>query len=176
MDIRILWRWLFVFWSYACVAMKIKKTNNLQPVFRIHLNEKELALLSIIQIFFFGSGHINSYEAGKSKSWVITKRSDLFERVIPHFKKYSLIGHKLSNFNIWCEIVTLMINGVHLTPQGLGKILDLKGLLNKDNSGKDGEILRFNRSDRPLQAAVFSFGESRIWKKFLLGRAALNWN
>lgn len=43
-----------------------KKTQGLQPVFKINLHEKESALLLRIQRFFEGSGHINTYEAGRS--------------------------------------------------------------------------------------------------------------
>ena len=84
-----------------------------------------------IKQFFGEIGYLNSYSPNQAKAYVITKRSDLVNRVIPHFNNYPLIGNKLYHFNIWSEIVTLMDSGAHLTPQGLAKIRDLNKSLNK---------------------------------------------
>jgi len=70
---------------------------------------------------FFNLGHINYDD--KSKEFIIYKRSDILERVIPHFNKYPLIGHKLSIFNIFSEIVTFIDSETHLTsPEAKAKL------------------------------------------------------
>ena len=118
------------------------KTNNVQARFIISLNERELPLLLRIKEFFWNIGSLNSYVPGYSKEYAITKRSDLINRIIPHFKNFPLIGNKLFDFNIWSEIVTLMEGGAHLTPQGgsdekiknLNKVLNKRGLETEKNS------------------------------------------
>nr|YP_009663700.1 hypothetical protein [Dactylella tenuis]QCW06838.1 hypothetical protein [Dactylella tenuis] len=103
------------------ISHKIKRSS-IQATFKINLHEKEGPLLLRIKSFFGEVGNINTYAQGNSKCYIITKRSDLTNIIVHHFNKYPLVGNKLSSFNTWSNIITLMNSGEHLTPEGLSKI------------------------------------------------------
>lgn len=52
--------------------------------------------------------------------------------IIPHFDNYQLFGIKFHNYLIWRQIVVLLSNKAHLTPEGKAKLIELKSTLNKD--------------------------------------------
>jgi hypothetical protein len=62
---------------------------------------------------------------------VIYKFEDVYEKIIPFFKKYSLLGVKLINFTDFCEVAELVKNKTHLTESGYKQIVILKSGMNK---------------------------------------------
>lgn len=57
---------------------------------------------------------------------VVTKFSDIENKIIPLFEKYNLLGVKSQDFNLWCAGAKLFKNKKHLTPQGLQDMRDLQ--------------------------------------------------
>lgn len=105
--------------------------GNFQAFYKIHLHDKEFALLNRIKAFFGNLGTINKYTNGHSIDFRVTNKLDLVTTIIPHFHNYPLVGNKLSHFNIWKEIVNILNTGEHLTSQGAVRIRGLKSRLNK---------------------------------------------
>jgi hypothetical protein len=55
----------------------------------------------------------------------------LINVIIPHFEKNPLLTEKQADFELFKEIVVMMHNKQHLSPEGLNKIISLKASLNK---------------------------------------------
>jgi LAGLIDADG endonuclease/NADH-ubiquinone/plastoquinone oxidoreductase, chain 3 len=108
-----------------------KQGWGVEAIYSIELNEREYPLLMKIQSFFNGVGNINEDRSNRAKSFRVSRRVDLTSIIIPHFNSFPLVGNKLSNYVIWSDIVSLMQSKVHLTPEGLAFITNLKNQLNK---------------------------------------------
>ena len=108
-----------------------KNNSKMRPVFSIGLNQRDKFLLIKINNFFKEIGSVYMSSTNNSAELKIYKLYN-FDSLIDHFNNYPLIGFKLYNFTIWCEIVKLLENK-ELTPEILDKINDLKNKLNKWN-------------------------------------------
>jgi hypothetical protein len=60
----------------------------------------------------------------------VGKFVDIFNKIIPFFKTYSIQGVKQLDYQDFCEIATLIGEGVHLTPKGIAKIKLIKDRMN----------------------------------------------
>jgi hypothetical protein len=60
----------------------------------------------------------------------VTSVEQIIKNVLPHFDKYPLITQKYTNYNLFKEIVILMMEGEHLNAEGLKKIINFKASLN----------------------------------------------
>lgn len=109
--------------------VSIRSSNQIQSLFSILLNERELPLLIKIQAFF-KVGNINKNPTNNAVQYSISAISEL-STIINHFESYSLLGAKLSNYLIWKEVVSLINKKSHLTQEGRIKIISLKVKLNK---------------------------------------------
>jgi len=59
-------------------------------------------------------------------SFVVTRFSDIDERIIPFFDKYKIQGVKNQDFLDFKKVANLIKNGVHLTNKGLEEIKKIK--------------------------------------------------
>jgi len=103
----------------------------MRSVFSMGLNNRDKPLLIRINEFFDGIGSVYESDSNNSAELKIFKLSN-FNSFINHFSIYPLMGFKLENFTIWCEIVELLKNN-ELTTETIDKINDLKNKLNKWN-------------------------------------------
>jgi aspartate ammonia-lyase len=100
----------------------------IQPNFQISLHKNDYALLEATKDFF-GVGGI--YKDGNSSfKYSVRSLKDL-NIIIKHFEKYPLQTQKRADFEIFKEIVQLLLDKKHLTEEGLKKILSLKASMNK---------------------------------------------
>lgn len=81
----------------------------------------------------FGVGSI-SIGSNNLIRFQVSSISDLVNVIIPFFEEYPLISQKRADFEIFKQIVMLVYNKEHLTPEGLQKIVNLKASLNTGNS------------------------------------------
>lgn len=65
-------------------------------------------LLHKLQKFFLNAGFIYSSLTRNSARFYISSKSDLINKVLPHFDAYILQGNKLKNYLIFREIVLLI--------------------------------------------------------------------
>jgi len=82
-------------------------------------------------ISYFGCGKV--YAKSKSNTafdFRVTKFSDLIEKVIPFFDKYSIVGVKYHDYKDFKRVAELMNNGAHLTSEGLEEIRLIKAGMN----------------------------------------------
>ena len=55
---------------------------------------------------------------------------DNYEKIIPFFNKYPIIGVKSKDFEDWCLVANLMLDGKHLTSEGIEEIRKIKTGMN----------------------------------------------
>lgn len=116
----------------GCFYVNISsKTNQVMATYIIELHKRDLSLLCSIQKFFNDAGFINTASKRNSVRFNISKKSDLINKVLPHFDTYKLQGNKLKNYLIFREVVLLINSKAHLTPESFNKIKLLKEGLNK---------------------------------------------
>jgi hypothetical protein len=105
-----------------------KSGYSLGAVFKIHLHEKDLALLKKIKKFF-GVGEIYTLKKGTIQYQVASVKE--LKVIINHFNKYPLITSKRSDFILFKQGVELILKKEHLTEEGLRKFLVIKASINK---------------------------------------------
>jgi len=115
----------------GCFTVNISSnTNQITAYYIIELHKREVPLLSSIQKFFGGVGSTNIALSRNTARFSISKKSDLINKVLPHFDAHKLEGNKLKNYLIFREIVLLLGSKAHLTQKGFDKIKLLKEGLN----------------------------------------------
>lgn len=58
--------------------------------------------------------------------FIVTKLSDILDKIIPFFYKYPLQGDKIFNYADFYKVAMLMKDKAHLTPEGLAFIEEIK--------------------------------------------------
>jgi len=101
----------------------------IQVSFELSLNYKDKALLENIK-YTLGVGYTFYNSKDKIYKFKVSNINELFNVIIPHFKKYSLITQKNADFSLFSEIVRIIKNKEHLTVQGLKYIVNLNTILN----------------------------------------------
>lgn len=100
---------------------KLGKTVRLS--FQITQNESDKELLTLI-ILYLKCGTLKSHGIGKTIT--VTRFEDIHNIIIPFFQKYPLQGTKNLDFTAFIEIAELIKSKIHLTSEGLNKILLIK--------------------------------------------------
>lgn len=108
----------------------IDKPNNSAQVrlqFKLtqHLRDEQL-LISIVD--YLGCGRI--YVNERSVDLIITKFSDITDKIIPLFGKYPIQGIKHLNYLDFVKVSLLMKNDLHLTLKGIKLIRNIKSGMN----------------------------------------------
>jgi LAGLIDADG endonuclease len=97
-----------------------------------HLRDENL-LKSFID--YFGCGRYYTVEGVQSRGdFVVTRLSDILNKIIPFYLNYPIMGIKAKDFQSWYEASELMFKKEHLTLEGLEKILKIKA--SKNNTPK----------------------------------------
>ena len=102
--------------------------------FEINLNEKDIAILVQIKIFF-RVGSIDYNKKTKSFLFRVNSQKDLII-IIDHFEKYPLITQKQTDFKLFQQVYYLMLRGEHLTQAGLQEIIAFRASVNRGLSQK----------------------------------------
>lgn len=97
--------------------------------FRMSQHERDIKLMEKI-IKYLGSGKIYKYPKNPAVNLTIVNFSDITNTIIPFFEQNPLLGVKLLDFLDWCKIAKLMIDGSHLTLEGLDLIRKIKSGMN----------------------------------------------
>jgi hypothetical protein len=121
----------------ACFSVMITKSKTyligwqVKPCFIIiiSLHKKDQALLERIQSSLGGIGKIK--KKGKDSIQFRVFSINELAILINHFDKYPLITQKYADFKMFKQVVELMANKEHLTPEGLKKIINIKASINK---------------------------------------------
>jgi hypothetical protein len=98
--------------------------------FEINLHIKDIGILYQIQEFF-GVGNVTSKTNVNLCVYRVTKLEDIVNVIIPHFLNYSLLTCKQADFKLWSEVVSMLINKLHLNPEGFNTILTYYASINR---------------------------------------------
>jgi hypothetical protein len=118
----------------GCFHIGINKHNrykqgySVEAVFKIHLHQKDLALLKMIQNYF-GVGNIYVLAKGSIQYQVSSVKE--LGVILDHFEKYPLITQKLADYLLFKQAFELINRKEHLTPEGLRKLVAIKASMNK---------------------------------------------
>jgi hypothetical protein len=69
----------------------------------------------------------------------VTRPLDLLERVFPFFEQFPLRSPKVGDLAVFREITELVLSGRHLSTEGIGDILILRGPMNRGGKRRYGE-------------------------------------
>ncbi len=119
--------------TFVISVYKKKDTKTkwqVQPVFAIYLDEKDIDLLKSIQ-FFFGVGVVVSRKATNSVMYSVNSLKDLTNVIIPHFCKFPLLTKKGVDFLLFKSAVNIIEQRKHLTVEGLNQIVSIRAAMNK---------------------------------------------
>jgi len=105
--------------------LKVKKS--VRVLFQISLNKKDKILLDQIQKFF-GVGTVIDRKDG-AFYYKVSQIKDLM-LIVDHFEKYPLITQKHADFELFKQIIDLILKKEHLTNSGLQKIINIKASMN----------------------------------------------
>ena len=83
---------------------------------------------------YFGCGRLIEPADYNHLDYVVTKFSDLTDKILPFFGKYSLGGSKVLEFLDFCKVIEIVKNKGHLTESGLKEIRFIKAGMNRGRS------------------------------------------
>lgn len=101
---------------------------------------------------FFGVGQVlinKRYDNHKEylHRYVVRKRKDLLEVIIPFFRKHPMRSSKQQDFEKFARCVELIEAGYHLTREGLIEIAEVAETMNRQKSRRD--LIRILRDHTP---------------------------
>jgi len=77
------------------------------------------------------------YKIGETAvDFQVTKITDIIEKIIPFFDKYSIIGEKAKDFEDFKRVARMIQSGEHLTLNGLEQIRQIKARMNTGRNTK----------------------------------------
>jgi hypothetical protein len=91
---------------------------------------RDLELINVI-CSYLGCGTIR--DSNTYVSLTVSKLYDINNKILPLLTKYPLQGSKRSDFILFCSIIDLINDKVHLTTEGVVKIQDIKSKMNRGN-------------------------------------------
>ncbi len=115
----------------GCFAVAVNRNPTcrrgfqLVPEFHVSQNGDRAQVLDLIRERFEGRGYIKSNgRKDRALVYVVRRRSDLLERVIPFFERSPLLSSKQRDFEKFAKIVRAMAVGQHRTESGFSVLLD----------------------------------------------------
>ena len=119
----------------GCFYIKTSKSKTHKLGLSVTLNFivvqglRDMQLMEEIKLAL-GCGSITISESSSVIRFAVKKLSDIQNKIIPFFDKYSLVGDKLRNYEDFKKVSDLMIQKSHLTKEGLDKLLTIKSNMN----------------------------------------------
>jgi len=101
--------------------------------FQVSQHSRDDQLLKNLMLIF-GCGKFYYSPSGDMGHFVVSKLSDLTDKIIPFFENYPLEGSKRLDFEDFCKVVKLIQMKTHLTQEGVDQIMEIKAGMNKGRS------------------------------------------
>ena len=112
-------------------SKEVKRRTKVEPRFYLKLIEKDKKILYDLKKFF-GCGNVYFQKDKRANHqdcyrYEVANRKDWQKIIIPFFRSNSLrLRSKSRDFEIFCQIMEMVINNDHLKNSGLRKIYNLK--------------------------------------------------
>ena len=109
--------------------------QNIKVIPEFHVNQSYLRIVTLRAIKkYFGCGYIKANHAKRANDdtcvYVVRERKDLLNKIIPFFRKYKLLSAKGKSFEIFAQVVELIVLGKHRTKSGVKRIINLAYKMN----------------------------------------------
>jgi len=120
----------------GCFLINIFKSSSMKYGYQVKLrftinqHSRDAALLRSL-VKYFNCGNYQSYSNRDAGDFVVTKFSDITDKIIPFFEKYPIKGVKALDFLDFRRVALLMKAGVHLTVDGVEQIRVIKERMNR---------------------------------------------
>jgi hypothetical protein len=108
-------------------SLELKTGKSVRVLFQISLNKKDKPLLELIK-YFFGVGKIIDRKDGVFY-YQVSSVKDL-KQVLEHFDKYPLLSQKRADYELFKQVINLILSKQHLTTNGLQEIVNVKYSMN----------------------------------------------
>jgi hypothetical protein len=92
-----------------------------------HLRD-ELLFKNLVN--YHGCGRLVCESNQPLVKFVVSKHSDIVQKIIPLFNKYPILRIKADNYKDFCKVAKAISSKSHLTQEGLDKILSIKAGMN----------------------------------------------
>jgi hypothetical protein len=99
-------------------------------IFSIAQNRRDTELLNSC-MKFLNCGRVSEKSSNTAVELLVTKFSDIDNKILPLFGKYPLFGAKKRDYEDFCKIALLIKNKVHLTQEGLDEIRSIGSGMNR---------------------------------------------
>ena len=100
-----------------------------RPSFSVSQHKRNLELLQQIHLFF-GCGGIRFDRHDQTYKYEVRSLDDLWNKIIPYFKKHPLLTSKARDFDIFVGICSLMKANQHRSQKGIEAIINSAYLMN----------------------------------------------
>ena len=113
----------------------IKTTSNqsgywVQLSFQLTQHTRDIELINSL-IEYLDCGQTTVYNDHNFIKYVVSNISDITGKIIPFFDKYSIVGVKSQDYEDFKQVVLMVKDKKHLTPEGLNLIKNIKEGMNK---------------------------------------------
>ena len=102
------------------------------PEFTVVQHKRDVQILHALKAHF-GCGVVRSNH-GDRMAWRVRGQGHLLERIIPFFEKHTLKTKKNVDFRKFRRILLMMEKGEHLTGEGIERIREITGGMNRGQS------------------------------------------
>ncbi len=101
----------------------------------LHIREEKLlkGIANYFSLYGYNTSKEVSVQLSEKRNTCLLQfrnSSDIENKIIPFFSKYSIQGIKKQDFNDWCSVAELVKNKEHLTKEGLDKIIKIASGIN----------------------------------------------
>lgn len=101
--------------------------------FSITQHTRDIELLTSL-IKYLDCGYYRSSPGVDYGNFVVTRLYDIYDKIIPFFKKYAIEGMKANDFADYCKVAELMKNKDHIADAVLEEIRLIKAGMNRGRS------------------------------------------
>jgi hypothetical protein len=121
-----------------CITISKHKTRKLcldpRLIFEVEMIIDDKPLLENLQeTLGCGRVYVLEYERygwRPHAKFAVKSHKDIFKKIIPFFKKYSLQGKKRKDFDFFCQASEMFRRGEHLTMDGIKKLRKVQSKMN----------------------------------------------
>lgn len=121
-----------------CITISKHKTKKLgfdpRMMFEVEMIIEDKPLLESLQSSLgCGQIYVLNYERYGWRPHVkfaVKSHKDIFEKIIPFFKKYPLQGKKRKDFELFCKASKVFLSKKYLTKEGIDKLREIQSRMN----------------------------------------------
>ena len=118
------------------IAIKKSPTHSLGYLVHLELviTQRDGLLIKSFP-YYFQCGRVEHLKNKATVNFTVSKFKDIYDKIIPFFKKYPILGVKGWDFDDWCKVAEIIKDKKHLTQEGFEKIKKIPAGMNNSRRG-----------------------------------------